>query len=89
MLLDRFIPAYHFNEVRTIVVHAPAPRLFQAIKELTPADITLFRALPARLASHDRPHLAAGWPLLQQVLRSGFVLLADAPNRELGQPGGR
>ncbi len=89
MLLDDFLPQFDFNEVHVINVHAPRERIFRALMDLTPAEIalvrTLFaiRSLPARLLSKGGNEFAATEPFLQQMLRNGFILLAEAPNQEL------
>jgi hypothetical protein len=89
MLLDEFLPEYHFHEVHTRNIHAPSDRIFCAMKELTPREIALFRILtamrylPARLTGKSVPSLVKAHSLLDQVLNHGFVLLAEETNREL------
>ncbi len=92
MLLDNHLPAYHFREVHAIAVCATPEGAFRAIKELTPAEIPLvrallgLRALPARLVRRGRlPRRTfdATRPFLEQVLGAGFVLLGEEPGREL------
>jgi len=39
MLIERFLPSYDFNEVHTLDVRAAPARVFQAIKDVTPAEI--------------------------------------------------
>ncbi|MBI3998715.1 MAG: hypothetical protein HY355_06745 [Armatimonadetes bacterium] len=89
MLLDTFLPDYHFREVHAMRVRASPSRLFRAVRDVTPADVPLasallwVRALPARLAGRGRPGLARRRPIIEQALRGGFVLLAEEPDREL------
>ena len=89
MLLDDFLPTFDFNEVHVISVHAPRERIFRALMEITPAEIALIRtlfairSLPARLLGRGNMGFAATQPFLQQALRNGFTLLAEAPNQEL------
>ena len=56
MQLDKFLPTYEFNEIHTVKVDAPPERVFIAIKELTPAELSPLvfwmldlRSLPAKL----------------------------------------
>ncbi|HYV65213.1 MAG TPA: hypothetical protein VE964_03155 [Myxococcales bacterium] len=86
--LDEFVPTYQFNEVHRIHVRAPRSRIYGAVKEVTAGEITLFRALTwlrrfgrARPASVLNP--PRDEPLLDVATRSGFLLLADDPEREL------
>ena len=37
--LDDFVPAWQFDERHTIRVHAPAPRVFRAIKDVTAEEM--------------------------------------------------
>jgi hypothetical protein len=90
MLLDKYLPAYHFNEVHTTRVRADSQAVLRAVEAVTPAEIPLFRplfwlrSLPARLAGRRRGTSFAGTqPVLDQVLRSGFVLLGREPDREV------
>ncbi|MBI1742576.1 hypothetical protein HYR54_05845 [Candidatus Acetothermia bacterium] len=89
MLLDDFLPIYHFHEVHERRMRTSPDRIFRAIKELTPAEISLFRllmgirSLPARLTGKGRLGLIEARPLLDQVLNRGFVLLAEETDREL------
>lgn len=69
---------------------APPGRVFQAIKEVTPGEISFLRllfglrTLPARLAGSRVSAFAGGTPFLQQALGAGgFVLLAESPDQEL------
>lgn len=87
--LDDFVPAYQFNEVHAIEVHAPPEAIFTAIKHVTAGEIGLYRTLTwirsPRLGATDENILAApaAKPLLDVATRSGFLLLADGPPHEL------
>lgn len=94
MLLDTFLPEYHFNEVHSISIKAGQSRIYSAIKDVRARDIPLFRelmglrALPAlvlRRAKRTRTSPRhTNNSLLEDVLGSGtFITLADAPDREL------
>ena len=43
--IDDFAPAYQFHEIHTTRVHAPADRVFRAIKAVTADEILFFRLL--------------------------------------------
>ena len=96
MLLDTLMPTYDFHEAHSILVKAAPERAYAAIRDITPGEVALLRtlfairALPARLISRAfqgtgrrGPLFADQQPLLQQMLRSGFTVLADEPGREL------
>lgn len=89
MLIDNFLPTYHFNEVHGITTVASPERIFQAINEVAPGEIALLRpmfvlrGLPALLTGKRGRAFEATRPILQQALRGGFVLLAEVPEREL------
>jgi len=97
MELDCFLPTYHFNEVHSIDVRAPASVIFRSIKEITPSELSpvfrlLFwiRSVPARLVGKSDAGFAPSQPLLKQ-LEGDFIFLADVPDREvvfgmIGQP---
>ncbi|MBI4297959.1 MAG: hypothetical protein HY676_05450 [Chloroflexi bacterium] len=82
------MPSYDFNEAHAIAVQASPGRVFGAIKEVTPGEIPLFRALIAvrslpALITRKRGLPFGGGPLFEQMLANGFVLLAEEPNREI------
>jgi hypothetical protein len=87
--LDDFMPAYQFDEVHVADVHASPEAIYAAIKNVTAGEIRLFRALTWMRSPHLRPTgesiLAAppDKPLLEVATRSGFLLLADVPSREV------
>ena len=89
MLLEDFLADSDFRQVHTITVRAPAEYVFRSLKGITPAQIPLFRGLfvirtlPARLLGKGEPPLAGGQPILEQMLNTGFVLLAEETGREL------
>jgi hypothetical protein len=86
--LDEFAPVWQFNEVHTITVQASPDRVYRAIKAVSAAEVRFFRAL-TWLRRLGRPgpssilNPPAHLPLLEVATRSGFLLLADDPNREL------
>lgn len=89
MLLDSFMPLYHFNEVHSIRIDAPPDRIFRAIKALTLPEIRLahmlfwIRALPARLRGTRAARPLRTKPILEVAADSNFLLLAEETNREL------
>lgn len=88
-LLDGFVPRYQFNEVHSIEVHAPPDSVYEAITKVTAREIRLFRILAWIRSPHIRParesllNPAEDDPVLDVATRSGFLLLAQAPPREL------
>jgi len=89
MLIDRFAPDYHYSEVYSAVVHAAPQRTFRAIKEVRPSEILLLgalfwiRSLPSRLTHRGRRGFLGTQPLLEQMLKGGFVQLAEEAGREI------
>jgi hypothetical protein len=89
--LDVLVPAWQFSERHTTRIHAKTDDVYRATKQVTAAEIRLFRTLT--WIRHPRPPwdrgaesmLAppAGQPILAVALQSGFVSLADESNREL------
>ena len=82
MLIDRFLPAYEWNEVHSIEVAAEPAAVLAAVRAVTAREMRLvglllwLRALPARLLGHRRL-VRGGGPVLEEILRSAFVLLAE------------
>jgi hypothetical protein len=79
-LLDETLPEWHVRETHGIRIDAPAERVLDAVREATPADAPLLRAL---FALRGLP--AAGRePIWTQMLaRAGFAQLAEDPGREI------
>ena len=75
--------------MHTAVARAPVGCVFSAIKSVTPLEIpllrTLFaiRSLPTVLDRGGRLPYRGADPLLNQMLASGFVMLAEELDREL------
>lgn len=90
MLLNDFLPIYHFNEVHDIVVEASPSCVLRSVRELTPQELSpvfhiLFaiRSFPERLFGKSGIQFARTKPLLEQMFAKDFVLLADEPDCEL------
>ena len=88
-LLDGFVPRYQFNEVHAIDVPAAPESVYAAIRKVTAREIRLFRILTWIRSPHigsTRESIlnpAAGNPVIDVAIRSGFLLLAEAPPHEL------
>ncbi len=86
--LDEYMPLYQFNEVHRIRIEAPPDRVFTAIKDVTANEIALFRTLtwirrfgrPGRESILNAPERL---PILDVATRTGFLRLAEVPNREI------
>lgn len=86
--LDRFMPAWQFNEVHTLHIDAPPDKVFEAARNVRAGEIRLFALLTwIRRGGRSLPEgiLNAGdrEPLLDVATRSDFVWLANEPPREL------
>ena len=89
MLLTEFLRAYDHTEVHSISVKADPHRCFDAVKHLTPSELSplvhiLFaiRSFPARLKGGGG-QLVATKPIVEQILGRGFIRLAEDDDREL------
>jgi hypothetical protein len=88
VLIDRFLPEYGWNEVHSIEIGAAPPVVLDAVRKVTAREIRLLRlllalrALPGRVLRRSPPSRGRG-PVLEEILRSGFVVLAEEPDREL------
>lgn len=85
--LDRFVPAFQFNEVHRIEIDASAERTYRATLEVTPEEIAFYRALTwVRTGGQSGPESimnpAPGKPVLETAVRTSFRKLAEVPNRE-------
>jgi hypothetical protein len=87
--LDALLPQADFTERHSRVIHTEPHAVYDAVKALTPQELTasrlLFtvRSLPARLAGRRGLPSRPDTPLLDQFLDLGFVLLTDVPAQEL------
>lgn len=88
MRIDEFMPEPQFAERHAVRVSAPPERAWQAVRALdlgrSPLIRTLFalRSLPG-LFGEKRPGARALGLTREGLLRSGFVLLAEQPPREI------
>lgn len=86
--LDEFVPVYQFSEIHSIHIAAPRDRVYDAIKSVTADEVPFYRALTwvrrfGRSGKEGLLNPAPHVPLLQTALRSGFILLAEEPVREI------
>jgi hypothetical protein len=90
MPLDEFLPHFHFSEHHSTKVAASPERTLQAARELRARDMPLMlglmalRRLPARVLARFRaddpgPRPSTG-PVLDQLVRGGFAVLAERPD---------
>ncbi len=87
-MLDDFVPAYQFAEFHTVRIKAPRERVFAAIRDVTANEITLFRTLTwirrfGRSGPESILNASPDKPLLDVALRTGFMKLAEEPDREI------
>jgi hypothetical protein len=89
VLLESLLPEYDFREFHKIVVRAPASHVFRAIKECTPRNLPIMRALmairllPARLIGRRSPVSFGDRGLLDSFIAAGFLILAEQRDREI------
>ena len=86
--LDKFAPVWQFREIHSLEVDAAPARVYSAVKQVRADEITFFHTLTSiRRGGREAPEglLNAGSrePLLDIATKSGFVMLADDPAREL------
>lgn len=86
--LDRFVPVYQFSEVHSIRVTASKDRVYRAIKAVTADEIMFFRTLTwvrrlGRPGTESILNPPQRLPLLEVATRTGFLLLAEEPDREI------
>ena len=86
MLIDEFLPHYDVVEHHAVDVDAPVDEAYRAVKELDLARSPIVLAL---LFARGLPHLFTGAVKpkrrlrLDDIIESGFVVLAEEPDREL------
>ena len=78
-LLDEVLPAWDFDERHGVRADAPAGRLLEAVRAVTPAETPLLRALflLRGLPAQGRE------PIWEQLLRTGFRILDERPGNEV------
>ena len=86
--LDAAMPRYLFHERHAVAIAAPPLDVDRAIRAVTADEIRFYRALTSirRLGRRGPDGLVnapRGAPMLALATRTGFLVLADAPGREL------
>lgn len=87
-LLDQHFSKWQFDELHAIDVDASPERAYDAIRQVTPREILLFRTLTAmRRFGRNAPvgilNAPKNEPILDVATRTSFRLLDDAPPREI------
>jgi hypothetical protein len=85
--LDEFAPIYQFSERASIPVRAPASRIYDAIFQVTAAEVPLYRTLVwIRRGGSSGPESVLNppddEPLVRVATRTSFMSLAEVPGRE-------
>lgn len=86
--LDQFAPVYQFSEFHSIRIAAPKEQVYRAVKSVTAAEITWFRALTwIRRGGRPGPksilNPPTNEPLLTVATRTSFLILAEEPDGEI------
>jgi hypothetical protein len=86
--LDEFVPVWQFQEVHTLAVRAPPPRVFEAIRRVRADEILLFHTLTwirrgGRQAPPSIMNAGGSSSLIDVATSTGFLRLADDAPREL------
>lgn len=81
---------YDFNEIHSITIRASPSEVFEAIKSLTPSELSFWvhfllamRTLPTRLTSKDRGIIQNDKPILEQIISVSFLHLAEERGAEV------
>jgi len=89
-LIDRFLPSFDYRIVHSTSMRCSRREAFNAIKELTPAELSpavwfLFwlRGVPARLAGYPYPHIQRHQPIVRQLAESGFLVSDEEGESEI------
>lgn len=84
MLLDEVMPEYDVHEVHERWVPAPPAAAYEAVRTVSAREVRLFGPL-MRLRTLGRSERAfdGDAPLLEELLKIGFVLLGERPGEEL------
>ena len=86
MLIDRFLPEYDVSERHHTLVRVPADVAYRAVRRL---DLARSRSIRAAFAARGLPLLlrrrgaAVRTLTLDDLVRGGFVLLAEEPGTEV------
>ncbi len=82
MLINEYIPEFHFSEKHTIKVNATKDQILKTIIDLAPNEISFLfnllffiRSLPPRILGRDYIGFRPDTPLLSQLEKKGFKIL--------------
>ena len=86
--LDQFSPLYQFREFHSIAVDAPKHRVYSAVRLVTAGEISWFQTLTwirrfGRGRNESILHAPPDEPILNVATRTGFLMLAIDPDREV------
>ncbi len=89
MLLNEYLPDYHFSEKHTILIAATNSQVLQAIMELPPGEISIIfnilfyiRSIPSKLMGKEFMNFDSDKPLIEQMEKNGFKIL-EKTDREV------
>jgi hypothetical protein len=88
MLIERYVPTYDVRDYHEARVTAPAKAAYAVLRSLDlnrswiVQALFAIRSLPGRLLGRTPPPLPSG-TFLEQTLAIGWVVLEEAPGREL------
>ena len=83
--LDRYLPVYRHREVHEVTVKAGPEGVMRAIRELKGRDVALtrplfaLRSLPAWLLRRPVRSSHPDQPVIDVILKGGFILLDEGP----------
>ena len=86
--IDEILPEYDFAEWHAITISAPAPIVFEKVltldlrRSLVIRTLFALRSLPGIFNGRDPSRQSLGLTM-DALLKSGFILLAQLPNREI------
>ena len=86
--LDEFVPVWEFGERHARLIAAPIDRVDAAVRAVEPHEIRGFQTLTwlrrgGRRMAPGILHAPRDLPLIDVAVRGGFLVLADAPPREI------
>lgn len=89
MLIDRYMPSYHFIEKHSIRVEANPDAIYRAIHEVRASEIPFLRVLfglrgiPAMLVGRGEKKSDSALSFMNELERSGFMMLEEQLGQEL------
>ncbi len=86
--IDAFAPAFQFREHHATAINAPPARVYDAIRTVPADEIALFQAFTwlrrfGAAGPESIMNAPAHKPILDVATSTGFLLLQDAPPREV------